>query len=188
MATRIDDRNSAGDGKGSLTLAAIVNKIAREMEKTYPPGDLADLRRMRPENPACPAFWKIVVGHLVPAGQVGETGPFRDESERRWAAILAGMAEMKGLHRAGRYLGTALVEADVSEARLLRLLRARDAALLDTVRVTAHQLASARVLVDWVDLAWLILSDGRSNEETVRRNIARTYYSHLHSTSERRTS
>ena len=61
---------------------------------------------------------------------------------------------------------------------MLRLLRAHDDALEDAIRVTTHQLATSGARFDASELALLVLSDGRSDEDTVRRRVARHYYRH----------
>jgi CRISPR system Cascade subunit CasB len=154
---------------------AAVHAIARELRPDRARGDVAALRRMKPGEIECPAFWKLAAVHLqdvLPA-----QGEARNKAERRWGAILAGLAEVVELHAPGRRLGHALAAADVAELRVLRLLRAHDDALLDMVRTIAHQLDSKAERVDWADVARLVLSDGRADEETVRRSIARDFYS-----------
>lgn len=152
---------------------AVIGKIAFEMDNEWiSPGDLASLRRARFEGHAEPAFWRLAMRHLEPAGLLrGE------EDERRWLQVLGGMAEMKGLHRRGARAGRVLAEAEVAEARVLRLLRAHGETLPPLLRAVVHQLASGRRQVDWVDLAELVLSDGKPGwENNVRRRIARDYY------------
>ncbi len=158
------------------SLPTLINRIAVDIEKALGAGDVADLRRLRPQDVGRPAFWRMVASRLEPAGALPAGGAALDEAERRWAVLLAGMAEMQGLHRPGVRLGRALFEANVAELRLVRLLRAHDDALADAVRVTVHQLTHAAQPVDRTDLAWLVLSDSLSNEESVRRRIARDYY------------
>jgi CRISPR type I-E-associated protein CasB/Cse2 len=163
-------------------IRAVVNAIAKELANDrIPPGDRAALRRGdRPgkaEDRIGPAFWKVAVRHLEPADLLSQgDGPRRAEDERRWAAILAGLARGAELHRSGRRLGAVLAEAEVAEERLLRLARARDASLLSTVRAVAQQLTANGHRVDWADFADLILSDGTKREESVRRNLCRDFY------------
>lgn len=161
----------------SSGLGGIVNRIAGAMERETTPGDVAALRRIDPHDPSCPAFWRMVVNHLVPAGAIPVDGHGRDEIERRWASILGGMALMQGLHRPGRRLGKALAAADFSELRFVRLLRAQDGQLLREVRTLARYLASKAEPVDWADLARLVITRNRRTAESVRRGIARDYYS-----------
>jgi CRISPR type I-E-associated protein CasB/Cse2 len=150
----------------------VVHKIALEIaSEHFPAGDRAALRKEQ----LGPAFWKVAVRHLEPAGLLMD-GPYRDEAERRWAAILAGLARNPGLHARGRRLGTVLAEAEVAEARVLRLARAHGDSLYKTVRAVAQQLASSGLKVDWGDFADLITSDGAPWEDEVRRRMCRDFY------------
>ena len=166
---------------GSSGLGSVVNRIAVAMEREIMPGDVAALRRIDPNDPSCPAFWRMVVNHLVPTGAIPQDGPGRDEIERRWASILGGMALMQSLHRPGRRLGKALAAAGLAELRFVRLLRARDRQLFHEVQTTARYLASKAEPVDWADLARLVLTRNQRTAESVRRGIARDYYSALKS-------
>jgi len=154
----------------------VVHAIAREIAAgRIPAGDQADLRRER----LGPAFWKVAVRHLEPAGLLGaEDAPWRADAERLWTAIVAGVARAGEQHVEGRRLGAALAEADVAEARVLRLARAHGENLLKTVRAVAHQLVSGGQRADWADFAALILSDGREKdwEDAVRRGLCLDYY------------
>jgi CRISPR system Cascade subunit CasB len=164
-------------GAGKVDLRDLVNRIARDIDQALGTGDVAELRRIRAHDIGQPAFWRIVATHLDPAGALPTGEEARDEAERRWAVILATMAMLRGLHRPGRRLGHALVDAGVTEMRLLRLLRAHGEVLADAVRVTVHQLAQPALQVDVSEIARLVLSDGRSDEERVRRRVARDYFS-----------
>jgi len=155
-------------------LATTVSSLANAIEKVLSPGDVAALRRLRHGDPSCSAFWRLAATQLASA--LPEGGPARDEAERRWAVILQAMAEMTGFHAPGRYLGRALASAGIAEQRVLRLLRASGEGLSDAVRVTAHHLASTATPADHTEIARLVLSDGRDDEEPVRRRIARDFY------------
>jgi CRISPR type I-E-associated protein CasB/Cse2 len=151
-----------------------VHAIAKEIEDDrIPTGDQAALRREQ----AGPAFWRLAVRLLEPAGLlVPGDGSSARRQERRWVAIVAALARAPGSHRPGRRVGQALAEAEIAEARVLRLARAQDEALLEAVRAVAHQLATAGVRVDWSDVAELILSDGAPWQEDVRRRLFLDYY------------
>lgn len=152
----------------------VVHAIAREIAAgRIPAGDQADLRRERPG----PAFWKVAVRHLEPAGLLGaEDAPWRADAERRWTAIVASLARAGEQHVGGRRLGVALSEADIAEARVLRLARAHGESLLKTVRAVAHQLVTGGHRADWADFAMLILSDGTDWEAGVRQRLCIDYY------------
>lgn len=161
------------------TLASLVGQVAWDCAEVLSPGELAELRRLRYDEPGGPAFWRLVARRIEPASRLPEDGPARVEAERRWAVILRAVAELASLHRPGRRLGIALAAAGVSEGRVLRLLRAHGEVLFDAVRTTTHQLATAGEPVDATDLAHLVLSSERDREEEVRRRIARDFYRHL---------
>ena len=152
------------------SLRAVVGAIAQTIQH-MPAGDLAALRRLRPDDPHCPAFWKLLAGEL--ADQLPTDDADRRRAEQRWAVILAAMAN--GLLGSGRRLGSALGDA-VPEARVLKLLRAHDEALGDAVRVAVHHLAARGVFFDPFDLARLVLSDGTDHEADVRRHIYQDFY------------
>lgn len=182
---------STGDGE-RRSLGWVITQLAlhmREPSPKIPPGDQAALRRLQPGEGGGPAFWKIAVHYLEPSGWLPAAGAsYRDDVEQRWAAILAAVARLKDQHPRDRErrrkpsLGAALHQAGVSEGRVLRLLRARDEALLTVVRTVSHQLASEGVPVDLTDLAELVLSDGAPSdwENAVRRRIAMDFYRTRH--------
>lgn len=154
------------------SLDATIGAIAALLSQPHAAGLAADLRRMAPGDVACSAFWKISVRHLHLEGSEERVA----EQERRWSVILASLAAMADRHRTRVPLGAALARADLSEARVLKLLRARGTALPDVIRTVCHQLGAASQPVDFADIARLVLSEGRRDEERVRRRIARAYY------------
>jgi len=162
-------------------LRSAVNRIVQAMRKdgAVTPGDRAALRRQRPGEPGGPVFWKMAARYLEPADLLPPVASKRrDGAERQWAVVLAAIAELADLHHTGpgHRLGRVLADRKVSEARVLRLLRAHDEALLDTARDVVHQLASSGARVDLADLANLVTSDGTAWETDVRRSIALDYY------------
>ncbi len=164
---------------GGGSLAGMVHRLSAYLTaEHFPLGDRAQLRRMQGGVPA-PAFWKIAA-RFLDQELTADSGSRREQQERRWALILAALAEVQDLHRHGRSLGHALAEADVTEARVDRLLRAHGAALPHLVRAVVHQLTTRGTAVDLADLAWLVLSDGRRDEERGRRKVAREYYQALY--------
>ena len=164
-------------GTETPTVTRVVHGLAPRLE-TASTGELAELRRVGPDQPHTPAFWKLATGPLEPLLPGG--GPSRVEAEERWAVILAAMATLEGFHNPKRSLGRALAEADVHELRLTRLLRARGQTLHRSVRAVVHQLASKAMSFRMADLAWLVLSEGKQNEQEIRHQIAREYYRARH--------
>ena len=161
----------------TLTIWTIISRIATRLASDAAIGDRAALRRLSFETPNAPAFWRIAVTDLQSV--LPQHSPYREEQERRWAAILGGLAEVAGagLHVPKRRLGEAAADAKLHEMRLLKLLRAHGDSLLALIRPLAHQLVSKGIPVDWADVALLVLSDGRANEDRVRRDLARSYFS-----------
>jgi len=177
------DAESAADQ--TPTLNQVVHKIAWQINKQIlSPGEAAELRRLEADRPSGPAFCKVIVFEVEPAGQlVGADG------EARWALILRSIAELSELDLPKRPLGSACAEAKIGEERVDRLLRCDLATLPGTLRAITHQLASAAVRVDLADLAWLVVTargdrPAREQESGVRRRIARDYFRGLRKATE----
>lgn len=162
------------EGPGDLWHGALP-RILAAVDRHLGPGDLAELRRLRPEDPGSPAFWRLVATYLDGNLPKGEAARF--VAERQWATILRTFAELKGLHAPAVSLGRALAEADFSELRFSRLLRAKDALLDDAVRGASRILASKGQKACLTDFAALVLIQDGEPAEVVRRRLARTYYS-----------
>lgn len=165
---------------GEHSLASVVHHIAAVLTHgggVLSAGDIAALRRMDPRTIGAPGFYKLV-GAVLDA-ELPRGGDARMEAETRWAAVVIGLAHLGNLHRPGARLGTALVEADFSELRFARLLRADAERLLDEVPSLARFLAAKGVPADFSLAARLVLSAGRRDEESTRRQLARDYYGAL---------
>jgi CRISPR type I-E-associated protein CasB/Cse2 len=158
------------------TVRAIAGAIGAEH---YPPGRLAELRRLDPDAPQGAAFWTLLLDHAP--GAVGDV-----RAEQAWAAVLRGMALMVPHHRPadradGRgTLGEALAVADVSEPRFLRLLRVGGGELPGELRRLARLMAAKGAGFDWTDAWWLLRTAGGAGAEATRRRLARDYYRKLH--------
>ncbi|MEX2273817.1 MAG: type I-E CRISPR-associated protein Cse2/CasB [Vicinamibacterales bacterium] len=135
--------------------------------------DASALRRMDPRRPPA-AFFKVE-GVLLDGNLPGDETR-RMDLETRWAAIVAGLAHLGSLHQPGQRLGHVLADAQYSDVRFARLIRSDAERLVDELPALARFLAAKNVPVDWSATARLILSAGSSEEEQVRRNIARDYY------------
>lgn len=159
------------DKQENSGLGSTVYRLVGSIERLSP-GDRAELRRASHRDPACPSFWRLAISHELIDGKGAR-------SEERWAVIIAAMARLEGLHRPGVRLGAALAEAGLAELRLVRLLRAEGERLYDELRAVVQALAAKGVGFDQVDLARLVLSEGQSNETSVRRRIARDYFSKI---------
>ncbi|MBN2358789.1 MAG: type I-E CRISPR-associated protein Cse2/CasB [Deltaproteobacteria bacterium] len=157
-------------------LGPLIGRLAHAIESELSPGDVAELRRLEPGDPSAPAFWKVIAAHIEPKWKLPPTEPGRSTAERQWAALLSAMARLQGMHDQRQRLGHALAQAQLSELRFDRLLRAHDEALLDQLRSTVHFVAAKGVAVNCRDLADLLLSDGTERAEKVRRRLARDYF------------
>ncbi len=159
------------------TRRSVVGSIAHAIAEQLPPGDVADLRRLTPDQPYAPALWKLLLG-CVPDSWTA--GPDRDEKERRWAALFAGMAVAAGGHDPRVPLGQALAQAGWSELRFVRLLRDRADGLAQRIRRVAAYLNSKSAPANWADAADLLLEQDGEWAEKHRRRIARDYYRALY--------
>ncbi len=159
------------------SLSSLVGRIAADIAEAST-GELAELRRLTPDDYGGSAFWRVVITRLDP--ELLSDEPARASALRQWAIILRALAELGDLHDPRHRLGSSMAEAQVSELRLNRLLRASGEALFDEVRRITRQLVSRGAAVDATDLARLILSDGRSDELSVRQRIANDYYRQLY--------
>lgn len=162
--------------------------MLRGMLEHADPGVLARLRRMAPEQPPA-EFFRFSVAALDDV--LPQSGRWRHEQESRWAAIVKLMAIALGTNpRAGGLLsdeplGKALALAGVSEMRVLRLLDAGDAQLVEHSRHVVHQLVSKGRAFRIDDFADLLLSSGEI-AENARREIASSYYRHQDDAQKRR--
>ncbi len=152
-------------------------------------GDLAELRRMDPDEPNAAAFWRLM-------GQYDLLNN-SEAIERKWGLIIHGIALMtptgsgKGnpntAHNGSMPVGRALYlggEAQrssgyYSEARVNRLLTSGGPMLRTLLARMFRMLASGGVTFNWREMAQYILSEGFDDEtpfEQNRRRVAREYY------------
>ena len=168
----------------SVIAAGFAGTIAHD---SFSRGDLAELRRMDPDNPDATAFWRLLARHELLGNEMLES---------KWALILHGIALMTrtgspdtgnvAAHNPGIPVGRALFlgGSDVrqqgfySETRLNRLLTARGPVLRILLRRTFRMLATTGRSFDWREMAVFILNDGYDEHaaDTARRRIARSYY------------
>ena len=154
----------------------------------FPPGDLAGLRRMDPDNPDTAAFYRLMASReLLKSGDVLQS---------KWALILHGIALMtrtsdadvigRSAHNHNMRVGRALflggeqgrTTAFYSENRLNRLLTARGHMQRALLARMFRMLGSAGQPFNWSEMARFILNDGYDEEsaESGRRRIASAYY------------
>jgi len=143
-------------------------------QPAFPRGDLAALRRMKPDAPSAPAFWRILTAKVPQPYRHGE------DAERRWALIIHGMALMAPIHMASDpSIGRALSAIRLTELRLAKLLNARSIQFRAQVSRLARHLAAKGQPIDWRPLGQLILTESRDEgkAENIRMTIARDYFS-----------
>jgi len=174
-----DERSGTTREPGQRALHQVVGRLARTIDHELPGGTVAALRKLAPGEVGGGAFWRVL-GDCLEDGLPQGDGEARSAAERRWAAVLCGMAITAGLN-AGPQAGSALASAGLSEHRFDRLLRASGARLHDEVRTAARLLASKGTPLDWTDLARLVLTDESEGSEPARRSLARSYYRTIHS-------
>lgn len=153
-------------------LATVVDSLAGTIcHDAFSKGDLAELRRLRPESPP-PAFWRLL------AAKIPRDMCMDDQAERAWAVVMQGMALMApAAHAPGTLLGRALAGLDdTAETRLWKFLNSRGEALEDQVRLMARFLASRERRVDWCGLAGLLLARDEERREEVCRALARSFF------------
>lgn len=151
-------------------------------------GDLADLRRMAPENPGPPAYWRLMANHHLLE--------YSEEVEEKWARIIQGIALMtpnsstqehpKSAHNPRMPLGRALYLGGEErreipfyhEQRLNRLLQASGPTLKANLNTLFRTLSQHSIAFNWRDMARLILAEDYDPDasQRVRRRIARDYY------------
>lgn len=153
----------------------------------FPRGDLAELRRMDPDEPDAAVVWRLLARYdLLGSPQV----------ENKWALILHGMALMtstgtgdgtgRSAHDGAMPVGRAIFSGGDSQrrsayysgSRLNRLLTARGPILRTLLARMFRMLAAAGQPFNWREMAAFILNQGNDEEaaEQGRRRIAREYY------------
>ena len=165
---------------GEHSLASMIHRAAAYFSHgggVLSTGDIAQLRAWIRSCWNMPGFFKLAAA-LFDDNFTGFA--VRTESETRWAAIVVGLAHLGDLHLPGASLGAAIGCGGLLGAALLfRLLRADGERLVDEIPSLARFLAAKGVSADFTLAAHLILSAGRSDEESTRRRLAREYYAAL---------
>ena len=160
----------------------------------YNRGELADLRRMDPDNDTPAVLWRLLASRDL-------LDNANREVERKWALILHGIALMTrtaGSDASARSahsrtpVGRALYQGGesargsgfYSETRFNRLLNAREDMLRVLLARMFRMAASAGVTFNWWEMAQFIRNSDFDEDaaEASRRRLAREYY-----TAQRRT-
>jgi CRISPR type I-E-associated protein CasB/Cse2 len=145
--------------------------LARVVHHTDRPGEIAELRKLRPDAVPGFAFWRVLVtADLTPP----------DIALPSFISTVCLMAMAHGRHAPGRQLGRALAEAAVDEKRVLALLRASGPALFDQARSVTHVLDTHAIAFDHAELAQLLLAHNPEQSERIRRRVASEYFRASH--------
>jgi len=162
-----------GSDAAETTLASVVGKVALAIREHLGTGEVAELRRISPQDPYTPALWKLLLSYVPDHWTAGRD---RDEKERRWAGLFMGLALSGGLHDPSVPFGRALAEAGWSPLRFVRLMRVRGDNLMEEVRRVAQYLNVKSQAANWAEAAELLLYQEGHRAESVRLHIARSYY------------
>jgi len=177
QTTSVTENNKTGTS--SIDYGQAVGKIAHMMESQggLSRGDLAELRRISPDEPFTPALWRLLLSFDL------DESPYwisQDQWERRWATLMMGMAHCTGLHDYDIPFGEALAETGWSELRFVQLMRAKEETLEKHLRRLARFLSSKHQSANWTDVARLLFFQSGDPAENVRLSISRDYYGKLY--------
>jgi CRISPR type I-E-associated protein CasB/Cse2 len=146
-------------------LVELLANGVRGLEAAERRGDLAELRRMDPEQPDAPTFFRMLVRHRPDAGP---------DFTRRCARLVKLLALRPDSLVKGS-LGEAMAAHGISEARVQKLLSARGDALAAQVALIARRLAGERAL-PYRELGRMLLREDDEAAERIRLEIARDYF------------
>lgn len=176
----------AAEPPGKEATAALPNRnqiIARISGQLgaehFPTGERAALKRMDPDQ-LSPGAYAAAVRLLLKAG--GDAEVRSDTRLKRWVLLIHGMALMSGPGQVphgwadGNAAGRVMFDSGYSEDRLRRLLEARRTTFDDLLSRMARFLAAKRAVINWGDLAPLILDPEESGAaEQARLNLMRQF-------------
>lgn len=173
----VSARSTPPDAPVKPGLDQVVRQLVASIDRLGP-GELAQLRRGEPTDPARPAFWRLLFAVVEPAGLVAPAeGERRDADEKAWSVLCWAIATVGADQARGYSLGRALRRAGVSELRFARLLSGGPDQLPDLVRGAISQLASKGEPFSATDLARLLgLGSAALDADRVRRALARDYF------------
>jgi CRISPR system Cascade subunit CasB len=162
--TQTDATSPALPGAARDQGFVLYNEVRRLVEAERR-GDLAELRRLDPDQPSSPAFFRILARAAPDAGV---------ETMHRYAHFLRILA-LKPEVLSGDRLGAVMAASSVSESRVQRLLTARGDAMRDQLRLVARRLANSGNL-PWRGFADLLLTKDDKQAENKRLIVARDYW------------
>lgn len=170
-----DSGGSKVSERSKVDFGEAVGKLAGMMQERggLSTGEVAELRRISPEEPFTPALWRLLLMFDLDDSSYGIN---QELWERRWATLLMGMAHNTGLHNYSTPFGQALAEAGWSELRFVQLMRAKGETLEKHLRRVAQFLGSKQQEANWTDVAWLLFFQTGDTGDKVRLNISRDFY------------
>lgn len=146
-----------------------VDRICRHLGgEAFPPGDLAALRRLRAPHTDALVLWRYLTQWGI--------NPQDDDEVRAWTEAIALLAGAHEVHSKAPHIGSTMQAADVSETRLLRLLRSEGEAYADHARSVLHLISSKGKTGDLSPLVQLRFRLDDAHRESIRRHIASNFY------------
>lgn len=154
------------------------------IHSAFSAGEMAELRRMHPEKDEArpPIFWKILCRYGV-IGNLSNEQIIKSGEERRWAAVLQGMALTAELCRDvgkdenfGKALGSAEENGDSLSKRFDQLMRATPERFIDLLRHMLKLAISKNCAFSWVSLAALILTVDEHKRSQIRKGLTQSFY------------
>ena len=145
-------------------------------------GEMAELRRMHPEldEPRPPLFWKLLC-HYGVIGTSEQDTFLSPAAERRWAAVIQGMAMTAELCRGakddfGFALGSAEESGDSLSKRFDQLMRATPERFIVLLRQMLKLALSKDCAFSWASLAPLILAADESVRLRQKMRLTQSFY------------
>ncbi|TVR13371.1 MAG: hypothetical protein EA401_06915 [Planctomycetota bacterium] len=140
-------------------------------------GDQATLRRSDPSKPGCKPLYVFLaeLERLNKKGTLTFLPSTKIDNEIHWHTLLACLCRVS---HGDASLGQALADANYHEQRLERLLQADADSLPRELDRAARFLEVKGQNVNTYHIFDLLF---KQDKDTVRRQIARTYYAHIHS-------
>ncbi|MDI3269895.1 MAG: type I-E CRISPR-associated protein Cse2/CasB [Bacillota bacterium] len=156
-------------------LPSVIRRLAGVLESdTFPTGERARLRRMRPSAAPPLTFYRFALRYLPDDWDLSLA------RQKDWITIVAGMALMSPyIHSPQDPMGKVLAVQGYSEARLERFLAADEDVMRTLALRICRFLAAKGKPFNWLDLASLLLSRGDEQHRRVQERIARFYYRQL---------
>ena len=157
------------------------------LHSAFSTGEMAELRRMHPEVDEArpPVFWKLLCRYGIIGSDTDERNSVLSAAEeRRWAALIQGMAMTAELCRDakddfGKALGGAEEGGDTLSKRFDQLMRATPERFLVLLRHMLKLALSKNCAFSWDSLASLILTTDEQKLSRIRTRLTQSFYSAL---------